>query len=308
VLAIGLAATSCSATPSASSASPTAAAGSPPSSTSSNVSALNSDLGLGNAAAPGSAAPPDPLGPPKDPFTGTPADNWADGAAGIVLPKAEPVGGYTAQTVESAYEITKKLLVAAYLNQQTLLGGPPTAFEDLLSAAQLPWFKSNLNKKGLDKQGYPVSSRTMVMSFAPGDAQLIGSVIKVHGTMSAQAAEQSGQPVLDIKIDYIFVYPVEPPGHPTEWMRIVSEAVWSVDFGNWQGDPSPFEPWVQTTGGDDAGGFCGEPDGYTHPDYPNSGQTAPNPSDSPTGTPVNPYALSGPRQTETAGCTASTGT
>jgi hypothetical protein len=34
-------------------------------------------------------------GPRADPFAGTPADHWSDGADGIVLPAAKPVGGFT---------------------------------------------------------------------------------------------------------------------------------------------------------------------------------------------------------------------
>lgn len=72
-------------------------------------------------------------GPPADPYAGTPADQWANGAAGIVLPAARPIGGFTTAQVESAHQTTRKLLIAADLDKTTLLGGAPTAFADLLT-------------------------------------------------------------------------------------------------------------------------------------------------------------------------------
>src|ERR1700728_4877027 len=64
-------------------------------SSTSTGSALDTSAALGaGLGAPGygslSTAAPRPAGPPDDPFAGTPADHWADGAAGIALPAAAP--------------------------------------------------------------------------------------------------------------------------------------------------------------------------------------------------------------------------
>ena len=91
-------------------------------------------LGSHKAAATQTAvAPHNPLtGPPADPFAGTPADHWADSAAGIVLPSAKPVGSFTPAQAKLAYEWTRKMLIAAELDKQTLEGETPTAFANLL--------------------------------------------------------------------------------------------------------------------------------------------------------------------------------
>ncbi|MGH3169934.1 MAG: hypothetical protein ACRDN0_29140 [Trebonia sp.] len=124
-------------------------------------------------------------GPPADPFQGTPADQWADGAAGITIPAAKAVGPYSASQVAAAYQTAKKLLIAANMNQQTPAGGTPTAFADLLETKQQrTQFLDGLGAKCLAKNQRPNSTRIMVVSFAPGSTQFIGSVIKVHGTMS----------------------------------------------------------------------------------------------------------------------------
>lgn len=265
-VAVSLAATGCSAVSSA----PSLASSQAPDGTSSATVGLSGAPGISGFGSPATKiAPHNPLsGPPADPFSGTPSDHWADGAAGIVLPAAEPVGGYTAEQVESACEKTRELLGAAYLDRKTLLGGQPTAFADLLTGQEETWFLDNLGKTGVDKQGDDLSSRDYVMAFPPGDAQLIGSVIKVRGTMRAQAATSNGQSVLDIDTDYIFVYPVEPPDRPGGWMRIVTQESWTVSFGDWTGGATSFEPWVDETGGGVAGAQCGTTDGYEHPDYP----------------------------------------
>jgi hypothetical protein len=233
--------------------------------------------------------PPNPLGPPADPFTGTPADHWAEGAAGIVPPAAAALGSYTKAQVKYAYKTTSKLLIAANLNKQTLLGGAPTAFADLLIGPQRNEFLSGLNKAGRDKQGYPRSSRTWVMSFQPGSAKLIGTVIKVHGSMYAKAVRDSnGTDELDVHVDYLFVYPIEPPGQPDKWMRVLDEDQWEVRFADWAGTATTFAPWVDavsTVSGID----CGTADGYQHPAY--RAQVATQPTASPSGTAVDPYVM-----------------
>jgi hypothetical protein len=222
-------------------------------------------------------------GPPADPFAGTAADRWANGAAGIVMPVAKPVGPFSAAQVVAAYVTTRKLLIAAGLDKQTLLGGAPTAFADLLAPRERAQFLAGLNTRGASKIGQELSTRTWVTSFAPGSADLIGSVIKVHGSMSAQAVHDSGTIALAINVDYVFAYPVEPPGRPGDWMRVLAHQYGSLDFASWDDPGGPLEAWYQGIDGS-AGGMCGINDGYIHPDYPIG--RVPGPS----GPVINPYS------------------
>jgi hypothetical protein len=238
-------------------------------------------------------------GPPADPFAGTPADQWADGAAGIVVAAARAHGSFTAAQVQGAEETTKKLLAAAYLDRQTLLGGAPTAFEKLLTNQERAEFVKDLDTIGVGKEGSSLSTRALVTSFAPGGVKLIGSVIKVHGTMSARAGTDQGGTVLYISVNYLFVYAVEPPLSPQDWMRVVGHTFGTVEFGDWAQANTPFEPWVRVEN-DHAGIKCGARDGYVHPDFPNG----PPGSVTPTGTPIDPYSQS----TMGPGCQAITGT
>lgn len=275
-------------------------------------SSLNGTAGTGSAGtgspAVATAVPPNPVGPPADPFSGTPADHWADGLAGIVMPKAGPVGGFSTSQVAFAYQWTRRLLGAGFLDKRTLLGGPPASFEKQLSNLDRAWFTARLNAKGLGKDGAPNSTRDIIMSFPPGAAQLIGSVIKVNGTMHAkQVTDKQGLHHLEIDIDYDFVYPIQPPHQAASWMRIVDEVVWTLTFGDWKGATSSFEPVLGIPGnrGGVAGALCGSTDGYQHPDYPNQIGAA-QPTVSPSGKPVNPYAMGQSRAA--AGCETTTGT
>ena len=227
-------------------------------------------------------------GPPALPFASTPAKNWADGAAGIVVPAAKPVGTFTAAQVEAAYQTTRSLLIAGDLNEPTLLGGPPTAFADLLASEQRTQFLGGLDKKGVNKAGLPLSTRQWVTSFAPGSAKLIGGVIKVRGTMSAKSVSVSDTTALAITVNYVFAYAIEAPGNAADWMRLVTHRYGNFDFAAWQDPGGQLTAWDLTTGSQ-AGAECAGSDGYVYPDYPVEQKPSAQPS--PSGPAVNPYSL-----------------
>jgi hypothetical protein len=268
---------------------------------------LNDTNAVHNGAVPsGSAtvvAPPVvPAGPPADAFAGTPADHWADGAAGIVVPAAKPTGQFTAAQAAAATQITRKLLIAGNLDWTTLNGGAPTAFADLLTRQQRTAFVDNLDKVGLH-DGFATSSRILVMSFAPGTVSFVTKVVKVHGSMSAGTAVVSGTTVLRVAVNYLFIYAIEPPGHPADWMRVVAQDYGYVEFAQWDDPGGPLEPWV-VTGISPAGGQCGMTDGYVHPAYPTGVRSSVQPS----GPAVNPYLAAPPPTSSTETCRQATGT
>ena len=233
-------------------------------------SAPVTDTSLGSIL--GTIAPGDLFaGASADPFLGTPANDWADGAAGIVAPPAEPVGGFTAAQVAAAYATTGELVAAASLDRPTLLGGQPAALERLLTARQRATFTAGLDAHGVGKDGRPLSTRSWVASFAPGTAQLDGDVIKVSGTMDAVVVTESGRQVLRVEVSYSFVYAVEPPHYTTDWSRVVTRQYGSVDFARWDDPHGALEPWDKTVVDPLSGVACGPADGYIHPAYPSNG-------------------------------------
>lgn len=250
--------------------------------------------------------PSDETGPPPDPFAGSPANTWASGAAGIVAPTASAHGQFTAAQVSAAYATTRELLIAGNLNWPTLRGGTPTAFADLLATQQRTYFLAGLGKLGVDKQGFPLSTRDWVTSFAPGSTTFVTDTVKVRGSMSASEAKESpsGTTVLRITVNYLFTYAIEPPGKPTEWMRAVGHEQGYFDFAQWQGDTAnALEPWYQA-GTAVAGTQCGTTDGYDHPSFQNATPTKVQP----TGAPVNPYSFATRAPSDQYICRSTTGT
>jgi hypothetical protein len=219
------------------------------------------------------------------PFLGTPAQSYANGAAGIVIPPAHAVGRYSAVQVASAYRMTRKLLIAAHLDPNALRGGSPDAFANLLIPEQRKEFAAGLDKIGLDSHGNQKSARAWITSFVPGSTQFVGSVIKVHGTMSAATGTYGSWHVLQIRADFLFVYPVERPGQPLTLMRVVSRGIAYVDFAAYTDPGGPLEPWWVPQGGGDAGARCDVNDGFVHPEFPKG---VPD-KVKPTGIPINPY-------------------
>ena len=263
-------------------------------------SAPAADTALGSIL--GTIAPGDLFaGATADPFLGTPANGWADGAAGIVAPPPEPVGGFTAAQVAAAYATTGELVAAASLDGQTLLGGPPAALERLLTAGQRATFTAGLGAKGPGKDGRPLSTRSWVASFAPGTAQLDSGVIKVSGTMDAVAVTESGRQVLRVEVNYAFVYAVEPPHNSTDWTRVVTRQYGSVDFARWDDPHGALEPWDKTVVDPLSGVACGPADGYIHPAYPSDGSTTAQQSR----LVIQPYSRAMPAASR--GCTSTTG-
>jgi len=181
--------------------------------------------------------------PPADPFTGTPADGWADGAAGLTI---------------------------------------PAAFERLLTGQQRAEFVAGLHTTALYKDGDQKNTRTWVASFAPGSTQFVTTLVKVHGRLSAATASETGTGtrVLRINVDYDFVYAIEPPGKPAQWTRIVQQRYGWVDFARWDDPDGQLEPWFDMGGGA-AGGLCGERDGYIHPSFPQALPPSVTPSGAP---------------------------
>jgi hypothetical protein len=156
---------------------------------------------------------------------------------------------------------------------------------------------------GTDKIGAPRSTRALVMSFAPGTTAFVGQTVKVHSTMRALVARDAGRPVLRIHVDSLFVYAVEPPGHPADWMRVVDRSYGDVDFATWDDPGGALEPWlILWNAGGVSGARCDVIDGYVHPAFP----SGPPSKVQPTGQPVNPYNQSA--RPSTKGCRTTTGT
>ncbi|MFD8817176.1 hypothetical protein ACFV23_38225 [Streptomyces sp. NPDC059627] len=215
------------------------------------------------------------------PFAGSPALRWADGAAGIVLPKATALGAIPKDRVELALQQTKKLLVDANLNPEVVAGGSPGAALSVLDPKQpdvLDDLKTSLRSPSKTHDPLFLFSR-----FDPKDVKQAGKVIKVRGRITFAKGKYEG---VAVHADYTFVYPVVRVGS-TEVTRTIVRRVIDAELP----DPTRY----QVTPGrltllrfdEDAGNSsCDINDGYLHPQFPSQ---APTGSAAPSGPSVDPY-------------------
>ncbi|WP_327185166.1 hypothetical protein [Streptomyces sp. NBC_01334] len=199
------------------------------------------------------------------PFAGSPALQWADGAAGIVPPKATRVGSLSKAQVEQALQQTRKLLIDANLDPATLRGGRPETVLSVIEPRQkelLDLLDTSLSKP--DEKHDPV---LMFSRFDPAELRLAGDVVKTRGRMTFKAGESAS---VVVHADYTFVYPLVrvDKDAPTEVERTIVRRVIDVEL---------FDPakWVVTPGkitvtkydqeiGNSA---CDVYDGYLHPQF-----------------------------------------
>lgn len=244
--------------------------------------AATSPLPEGTAAPTGAPAAADPETSTLDePFAGSPALRWADGASGIVLPKATAVGGIAEDRVETALQLTRKLLVGSNLDPKTVGGGHPAAALAILDPKQ-PELLDDLNRSLAtpDEDHDPLS---MFSRFDPADVRLVGDVIKTRGRMTFKKGDQGG---VDVRADYTFVYPVVQANGSTEVTRTIIRRVLDVEIS----DPARYQVtpgklsvvnWDQ----DINNSACDVYDGYLHPDFASAEPTGA----APTGPTTDPY-------------------
>ncbi|WP_069171165.1 hypothetical protein [Streptomyces griseus] len=233
--------------------------------------------------APPTAAPAgsDPDRPTvEEPFRGSPALHWADGAEGIAVPEARAIGGMSEAQVGEFLRTTRRFLVAANLDPATLRGEKPREalalldpqqkdVQDMLAAA---WTRP-------DERHDPLALFTRI---DPDDARPMGDVVKTRGRMTLEAGREG---TVEAHADYTFVYPVLKARTQDEVTRtIVRRRLTTVLYDPERFRTTPgtlsFSRYEQYAGNT----ACEVYDGFLHPSFPSD---APEPA--PTGAAVDPY-------------------
>nr|WP_067271071.1 hypothetical protein [Streptomyces jeddahensis] len=249
-----------------------------------------------DAAAPATPLPPEtaqPTAAPSDedfpgaptlaqPFAGSPAERYADGAEGIVLPEAEPVGSLTKAQVAFALKQTKKLLVDANLNPATLRGDRPETALGVIEPLQKDLH--DLLDTALREPDEDHDPLLMFSRFDPAEVRLVGDVVKTRGRMTFKEGERAS---VVVHADYTFVYPVtRAEKGSTEVTRTIIRRVLDLELS----DPAKY----QVTPGKLAvlrydqeigNSACDVYDGFLHPQFRSA---TPN-GEAPTGSAVDPY-------------------
>jgi hypothetical protein len=236
----------------------------------------------------GAPAAVDPQAPTLErPFAGSPALRWADGAAGIVVPKAAPVGTLSTAQVEKALQRSRKLLIDANLDPATLRGERPRAALAAIEPRQkdlLTLLNTALGKP--DKAHDPLS---MFSRFDPRHLRLVGGVVKTRGRMTFKAGEHAS---VVVHADYTFVYPVTrvDADASTEVARTIVRRVLDLEFS----DPrkyvvTPGRITVVRYDRDVGNSACDVYDGFLHPSFSTAGASDEPTGAAPSGPTADPY-------------------
>ncbi|MFJ9902143.1 hypothetical protein ACIRVK_04410 [Streptomyces sp. NPDC101152] len=221
------------------------------------------------------------------PFAGSPAESWADGEAGIVLPKATALGSIPQDRVALALQLTKELLVDANLDPRVLAGARPEAALAVLDPKQ-PKLLDDLDT-ALRTPSKAHNPLTLFSRFDPREVKPAGNVVKVRGRITFDKGDFAG---VAVHADYTFVYPVVRTDGSTEVTRTIVRRVIDAELP----DPAHYRVTpglLNLVRYDEDGGntACDIHDGYLHPQFPSKAPTA---GATPTGPSVDPYDRSRP--------------
>lgn len=229
------------------------------------------------------------------PFAGTPAERWADGAAGIVLPAPRPVGAMSGEQVAGALRSLKDYLVDTNLDPQVLRGAVPRRAIDALDPLE-----SGLRQKletSFTSPGDANNPLQLATRYNPAELKPVGGVVKVRGQMTFRA--DVDRSVL-VSADYTFVYAfTKADGSTDQVVRVIMRRVLDMRVS----DPALVQVtagklWLVKSDADFGNAGCDLHDGRVHPqfgyDQPSGGV--------PTGAAVDPYDRSKPLAAGSGGC------
>ncbi|MFJ6513983.1 hypothetical protein ACIQMO_19710 [Streptomyces sp. NPDC091406] len=245
-------------------------------------------------------------GPPPtqdEPFAGSPAARWADGASGIHLPAPRATGWMSEAEVGKALERSRDFLVAAALDPAVLGGERPEKAMALINPHQSD-VQDYLEKAfgAPDRENDPL---LLFSRFRSADVRPVGDVVKTRGRVAFREGEKGA---VEVSTDVTYVYPVMRASGDDEVTRTIvrREVVMSWD------DPAKIviEPGTFSLVSykvDTTNGGCGTSTGYLVPAFLADRTTAEG-GDGPA---VDPYDRSTPieermREGDDEGCDIAT--
>ncbi|MGI8816462.1 MAG: hypothetical protein ACR2G2_14620 [Pseudonocardia sp.] len=153
-----------------------------------------------------------PLVVATDPYTATPAENFATGSAGIVLPPPAPLPGMTGEQINAALSQVKHALEASHLDPKMLQDRDPGPLLDLLAPDS-----ASVVAGRLDSGDYG----TTLIRLAPGS--VLAATPRVNGEMTYSRVDWRGTPALSVVTNYVWAYAFRKP----EGVVVVhSETTW----------------------------------------------------------------------------------
>lgn len=179
---------------------------------------------------------------PTDPFAGTAAAAYPKGEAGITLPPATAVAGFTGAQVEAALRQVRAALVAGRLERAMLVGHDPGAFLALLAPNQRDdvgtWFRS-------------ADFGTVATWIDPAVTLDPEEKPRVSGRVTYTSKMRDGIRTLQVTTNFVWVYAFEGADHPLavahdeiRWEFPATKRLRAGDRGMWIGDTRAYTAWV----------------------------------------------------------------
>ena len=150
------------------------------------------------------------------PFAGTPAANYPTGAAGITLPPAKAVRGFSAKQVAAYLAQVRTALIASRLDPRMIDRHDTSGLVKLLA----PGSRSFAEKQFGTENG--LSLATWIDPRAPLDP---GEKPRVSGRVSYESKVQQGIPMLTVTTNFIWVYAFQRSDDPVAAEH--AEIVWT---------------------------------------------------------------------------------
>ncbi|MHB9757177.1 hypothetical protein ACYBSK_22620 [Streptomyces sp. BYX5S] len=151
-----------------------------------------------------------------EPFRGSPAARWADGAAGIGLPVARATGWMTEAQVARTLERSRDFLVASSLDRGVLRGERPTEAIALINPHQ-PGERTFLNTS-LSEPSEKYDPLVLFSRFDTDRVKLVGDVVKTRGRITFREGEKGA---VKVTTDVTYVYPVTRADGGDEVTRVI---------------------------------------------------------------------------------------
>ncbi len=203
-----------------------------------------------------------------EPFRGSPAARWADGAAGIHVPPAKATGWMDTAQVERALRTSRDFLVAAGLDARVLRGERPTKAIALLNPHQQDVQDYLRTALSTTKPTATTDPLLLFSRFRPAQARPVGDVVKTRGRLTYREGKRGA---LEVTADVTFVYPVARAGDGGRDDEVVRTIVRREVVMSWD-DPAKVvtEPGTMSLVSytlDMTNGGCSAPTGYFVPPF-----------------------------------------
>ena len=150
------------------------------------------------------------------PFAGTPAANYPKGAAGITLPPAKAVHGFSAKQVAADLAKVRTALIASRLDPRMIERHDTSGFRKLLAPTSQTFAEKQFGTE------YGLSLVTWIDPGTPLDS---GEQPRVSGRITYGSKLQQGIPMLTVTTNFIWVYAFQRADHPVAAEH--DEIVWT---------------------------------------------------------------------------------